>query len=131
MAHIKAEGHLAGNDVAGAWLDGELANSGDHAIPGAGQRLDRQHELGRGAERIVAEGHGHGAGMARQAVKATRQAALAGNRGNHAHGQAPRFEHRPLLNMDLAIAQQVRAAAPIAGQRRGVAPELAGWPRPG
>ena len=51
-------------------------------------------------------------GVARDADEADGNAALPGDRAHHADRQVARLQHRPLLDMHLAVAQQVVAAPP-------------------
>nr|GFD56010.1 hypothetical protein [Tanacetum cinerariifolium] len=68
-AQIEAVDDLAGNDVAGRMGNAQLPHCGYQplAVP-EGKRLRGKHKLGRGGQRILAQGHGHGARVAGHAV---------------------------------------------------------------
>jgi hypothetical protein len=57
------------------------------------------------------------------AYEADLHAALAIYGGDHAHLQVSLFEHRPLLDVDFAVAQEILVWASAALQRVGIAAE--------
>ena len=90
-----------------------------------GTVLDRQDHLGRRRQRILAQRHRHGAGMAGMAGDRDPKPAGTVDRGDDADRQLELLEHRPLLDMDLDIAQHALAPAGDGRDRRGIAAEAA------
>ena len=70
-AQVDREARQAGNDVDRARLDVQPADGGDEFVLGARARLDRQHHLGGGGERVAAQIHRRRAGVAGQPPSTT------------------------------------------------------------
>ena len=63
--------------------------------------LDAQDHFGGRGERVVAQVHRHGAGVAGHSAHGDVEARRAVDRADDAEGQALGFEHRPLFDMQL------------------------------
>ena len=124
-AHIEAEADFAGDDVACAGIDRELADRRDERVAraAAGHFLDHPDRFGDSGERVMAKCHRHRAGMAGLASRAQAVAALARDGGDHAERLSRPLQHRPLLDMDLEVADDVGAAIGFGGERRRIAAE--------
>ncbi len=114
---------LPWDDVDGAGERPDLADGRDRPRICLRGCLDLEHELGGGAQSITPPLHGHRASVPRPAHEADLHAALAVDGGDYAHRQVSLLQHRPLLDVDFAVAQEVLVSATIALQRVGVAAE--------
>ena len=108
VPHVEREPRLAGDDVARARVDGDPPDGRDQTRAPARERFGGEHPLRRGGERVAAVGHRHGAGVAGLAAEGQLGLGLAGDRGDDADRRAAALEHRPLLDVQLAVAEQVR-----------------------
>ena len=75
-------------------------------------------------ERIVAHVHRHRAGVARLAAHVQAVASLAGDRADDAQRLAGLFQHRPLLDMHLEIAEHVGAMIGLGAEMLRVGAEF-------
>ena len=89
-----------------------------------GDALDRQDHLGRGGERVAAQRHRHGAGVAGLALTSTVKRRCAVDRGDDADRQALGLEHRALLDVHLDIGQRHPPGGAAPSMVRRVAAEL-------
>jgi hypothetical protein len=89
--------------------DFKFADRGQYAAIFGGQNKFR-----RARERVVAQIHRHGSGVAGDAVKFHAYPALPGDGGHDADGQIIFFEHRALLDVNLRVAEK------FAGFRRAL-----------
>ena len=108
---IHREARLARDHVDGAGQRLDAADRRHQFRHRAARALDREHALGGGGERVVAQVHGDRAGMAGHAAHRGREAAETVDRGDHAHRDALGFQHRSLLDVQLGIGMQLLAAA--------------------
>ena len=124
MADVEAQGGTPGNHVRDPRFHVEHADGRDQAGLGRRRGLDRQHQLRGGGQRVSAPVHRHGPRVARLAGELDQHPALARDRRDDADGQGTRLEHRPLLDVHLAVTEEV-AAHLVIGDSRRVAAERA------
>ena len=124
MADVEAQGGTPGNHVRDPRFHVEHADGRDQAGLGRRRGLDRQHQLRGGGQRVSAPVHRHGPRVARLAGELDQHPALARDRRDDADGQGTRLEHRPLLDVHLAVTEEV-AAHFVIGDSRRVAAERA------
>ena len=124
MPDVEAHVDLAGDDVGRAREHVELADRPDE--PGTGERLglDGEHDLGGSGQGVAAAVHRHRTGVSSLALQGERVPVLAGDRGHDSDGQPARFQHRPLLDVGLDVAEQVTSGPAILGDAGRVAPEF-------
>src|SRR3982074_2477358 len=87
--------------------------------------LDRLHERGCRGKRVFASVHRGGARMCRLSREGELIPRLPRDRGNDADRQTPRFEHRALLDVDLAVAEKGASVTSILGKASRVAAKVA------
>ena len=84
--------------------------------------LQRERHLGGAGKRVVAQRHRHRAGVAGLAGHRDAHAALPDDAGDDAERLVLRLQHRPLLDMDLDIAGDLRALVGSGGYRQAFLP---------
>ena len=98
--------------------DVELADRRHQPRLRAGHALGGEHELGRGGERVAAQVHRRRPGVRGVAGEGEVEAALAGDRRDHAERQALGVEHRALLDVDLEVGARRRVVTAARPARR-------------
>ncbi len=91
--------------------------------------LDREHALGRRRHRVLPQGHRHRAGVPGHAVDLDRVAVRAVDRGDDADRQALGLEHRPLLDVELGVGEDVLLPLRRLADALGVEVEARAAPR--
>ena len=77
---------------------------------------------GGGRQGVAAQVHGGGSGVVGLATEMQHEAAESGDRGDHAEGQAERFQHGSLLDVELEVGEDAFGQAGFR-QRGGVQTE--------
>ena len=101
VAQVEADTRLAGNDVAGGGFHRNLADGGDGVLDIPGERFDGEDDLGGGGQRVVAVGHGDGAGVSGGAGDVEVGALGANDAGDDPDRDAGGFEAGALLDVGL------------------------------
>ena len=95
--------------TAPGYVDSE-PDGGDEPLRGPRDVLDRQDELGRTRERVTAEPHRQAPRVPGDAGQRQARARCARDRRDDTDRQVFRLEHRPLLDVHLAVAEDVTRA---------------------
>jgi hypothetical protein len=104
-AQIEREANTARDGIGRRARHVELAHSCHQVGLPARPLFDRQQHFGGSGQRIMPHRHRHGAGMAGDARDVDGRAGHAVDRGDDAERQTFLFQHRPLLDVHLDIAQ--------------------------
>jgi hypothetical protein len=110
-----------GNHIDRSARHGELPHRADEVRVGAAALLHGEHHFGGRGGGIVAQRHGHGAGMPGEAGDGHGAADATGDAGDHAHRQIRIEQHRPLFDVHLDEAQHPGGIACDCGDGRRVA----------
>src|SRR4051812_29934677 len=122
---INGEPNLARNDVDRTGLRLDAADRADKVFLADRDGLDSEYAFRRGGERIAAQTHGHGPGVAGFAAQRDAKAGEAVDRGHYAHRQAFGLEHRALLDVELGVGENVAFLTLDLGEVIRVEAELA------
>src|SRR5690606_17285562 len=101
---VDQHANARGDDVGGVGLHLELAHGGGKVGLASGQRLakllDAKGDPGGGGQRVLARGHGSGAGMIRPALDEDFEARDTGNGSYDTDVELLVLKHRALLDME-------------------------------
>ncbi len=122
-ADVDREADVARNHVGRARRRVDASDGADDVGLAAAARLDCQHAFRGGRQRILAPAHRHGARVSGHADDVDGEAVRAVDRRHDADRQAFRFEHRPLLDVQLGVGEHVGALPRGGADARGVEPE--------
>src|SRR5258708_24476188 len=99
--------HVTWHNITGPRLHLQLSNRCHQSWYTPTQFLHRQYKLSSRTQRIITQTHWQRPGVSLHPAKLEQQTLLTDNRSNHRKRQILRFQHRPLLNMDLTVPQQI------------------------
>ena len=122
-AHVEREGHRARHRIRGGMVDLQPSDRRDEIRLPPGAALDRGHHDRRSGQSVTAQGHRRGARVRALPDNPDLPTAGAADPRDHSDRAVLGLEHRPLLDMDFDIADDVfQSAEPSAAMRVGLHP---------